>query len=142
MWYLKIPKERLAILIGKEGRIKRRIEDATGLKLFIDSEAGEVSRIDAVSSSLRHRVFGRGEFRSSIELYRQEFDNSTGTPSFQLTGNLSGRQGATWSVSLRYGLARGRFALMNSPSILNSSARLLPLRHTRPILRTLFSPSG
>jgi ribosomal RNA assembly protein len=39
---LKIPKERLAVLIGKKGEIKKRIEDDTGSKIFIDSEEGDV----------------------------------------------------------------------------------------------------
>ena len=39
---LKIPKERLAVLIGKKGEIKKRIEDETNSKIFIDSEEGDV----------------------------------------------------------------------------------------------------
>jgi len=43
MWYLRIPRERVAILIGTEGKVKRRIEGATGVSMAIDSEAGEVT---------------------------------------------------------------------------------------------------
>jgi ribosomal RNA assembly protein len=43
MWYLRIPKERIAVLIGTEGRTKRRIEDRAGVVLDIDSSTGEVN---------------------------------------------------------------------------------------------------
>jgi len=40
--YLKIPKERLGVLIGHNGSVKREIETKTGTKLEINSETGEV----------------------------------------------------------------------------------------------------
>ncbi len=39
---LKIPKERIPILIGKQGKIKQKIEEETSTKLQIDSEEGDV----------------------------------------------------------------------------------------------------
>ena len=39
---LKIPKERIAVLIGKEGETKKDIENATKTKIDIDSQEGEV----------------------------------------------------------------------------------------------------
>jgi ribosomal RNA assembly protein len=39
---LKIPKERIAVLIGKKGTDKRKIEKAMGVKLHIDSKEGEI----------------------------------------------------------------------------------------------------
>ena len=39
---LKIPKERIAVLIGKKGEVKKRIEEETNTKIRIDSEEGEV----------------------------------------------------------------------------------------------------
>jgi ribosomal RNA assembly protein len=39
---LKVPKERIAVLIGKKGEIKRRLEEATNSKLDIDSKEGDV----------------------------------------------------------------------------------------------------
>jgi ribosomal RNA assembly protein len=39
---LKIPKERVAILIGKEGCVKRQIETSTNTTLKIDSDEGDV----------------------------------------------------------------------------------------------------
>jgi len=40
---LKIPKERVAVLIGKKGEVKHEIESATKTKLDIDSKEGEIS---------------------------------------------------------------------------------------------------
>jgi ribosomal RNA assembly protein len=39
---LRIPKDRVAVVIGKGGEMKKQIEDETHSKLFIDSEEGEV----------------------------------------------------------------------------------------------------
>jgi len=39
---LKIPKERVAVLIGKEGSIKKRIEEETAIHIRIDSDEGDV----------------------------------------------------------------------------------------------------
>tara|TARA_Y100000310_G_scaffold309148_1_gene352987 strand:+ start:1206 stop:1751 length:546 start_codon:yes stop_codon:yes gene_type:complete len=39
---LKIPKERIAILIGKEGSVKKNIEAATSTKIDIDSKEGDI----------------------------------------------------------------------------------------------------
>ncbi len=39
---LKIPKERVAVLIGKKGEVKKQIEEATKTKIKIDSEEGDV----------------------------------------------------------------------------------------------------
>ena len=39
---LKIPKERIAVLIGKEGNTKAEIESATNSRINIDSKEGEV----------------------------------------------------------------------------------------------------
>ncbi|MBT3720103.1 RNA-processing protein [archaeon] len=42
-YQIKIPKERIAILIGKNGQVKREIEELTKTKLVIDSKEGDVS---------------------------------------------------------------------------------------------------
>jgi ribosomal RNA assembly protein len=39
---IKVPKERVAVLIGKNGEMKKRIETATGVALSIDSKEGDV----------------------------------------------------------------------------------------------------
>ena len=42
-YQLKIPKERIAVLIGKDGEIKNRIEENTKTKIDVDSKEGEVT---------------------------------------------------------------------------------------------------
>jgi len=39
---LKVPKNRVAVIIGKEGGIKKEIEESTNTKLSIDSKEGDV----------------------------------------------------------------------------------------------------
>lgn len=40
---LKIPKERIAILIGKKGETKKELEESTKTKIKIDSKEGDVT---------------------------------------------------------------------------------------------------
>lgn len=40
--YLKIPHERVGVLIGPKGKVKRRIEGSFGVTLNIESESGSV----------------------------------------------------------------------------------------------------
>jgi ribosomal RNA assembly protein len=42
MYEMKIPKDRVAVLIGTKGNVKRDIEGTLGVKLKIDSEEGDV----------------------------------------------------------------------------------------------------
>ena len=42
MQYLKIPHERISILVGTNGEVKREIETRTGVRLIIDSDEGVV----------------------------------------------------------------------------------------------------
>jgi ribosomal RNA assembly protein len=42
MKYLKIPMERVGVLIGHNGETKKDLEEKSGLKIDIDSKAGEV----------------------------------------------------------------------------------------------------
>jgi ribosomal RNA assembly protein len=42
MYELKTPKERIAVLIGSKGEMKKKIEEATGTKIDVDSEEGDV----------------------------------------------------------------------------------------------------
>jgi len=39
---LKLPKERIAILIGKKGEVKKRIEEDTKTEIRIDSKEGDI----------------------------------------------------------------------------------------------------
>jgi ribosomal RNA assembly protein len=43
MLFVRIPRERVGVLIGPEGKTKKMIEDSTGVKLDIDSNMGEVT---------------------------------------------------------------------------------------------------
>ena len=43
--YLKIPKERVGVLIGKDGATKEHIENMTNISLDIDSETGSITII-------------------------------------------------------------------------------------------------
>ena len=43
MKYIRIPLERVGVLIGPNGDVKKYIEDRSGIELFIDSNQGEVS---------------------------------------------------------------------------------------------------
>jgi hypothetical protein len=69
-----------------------------------ESDAGEKSRIYAIKADSRMQVIRKGELRTSLELYHQDFQNLTGTPSYLLTDNRSGTDGALWSASVRYGI--------------------------------------
>lgn len=42
---LKIPKERVAVLIGQKGEIKKKLEEETKSKIDIDSKEGEIKII-------------------------------------------------------------------------------------------------
>ena len=62
---LKIPKERIAVLIGKEGEIKSEFEELTKTKIDIDSKEGDItiSGPDSLSMfTLKEviRAIGRG----------------------------------------------------------------------------------
>ena len=40
--FVRIPKERIGVVIGRKGETKRRIEEATKTKIEVDSKTGEV----------------------------------------------------------------------------------------------------
>ena len=40
--YILVPKDRIGALIGKKGKVKKKIEDLTGVKIMINSKTGEV----------------------------------------------------------------------------------------------------
>ncbi|MFH1408371.1 MAG: KH domain-containing protein [Nanoarchaeota archaeon] len=76
---LKIPLERVAVLIGKQGEIKKQLEEGSGCKLIVDSKEGDISVIgsDALQLySLREviRAVGRG-FNPDIaeQLLKQDY---------------------------------------------------------------------
>jgi ribosomal RNA assembly protein len=49
MMYVRIPLERVGVLVGKNGEVKKRIEDGTKTSLVIDSESGDVTIDDSKS---------------------------------------------------------------------------------------------
>jgi len=51
-YVLKIPKDRIAVLIGKEGSIKKELEDDTNSKIMINSDEGDVKIIGKDSVKL------------------------------------------------------------------------------------------
>ncbi len=68
MFYLRIPTERVGVLIGPGGETKARLQERTGVVLQIDSETGEVtideSRAGDPSQAMKVRdivtAIGRG----------------------------------------------------------------------------------
>ncbi|UCG60631.1 MAG: hypothetical protein JSV52_09870 [Candidatus Zixiibacteriota bacterium] len=83
-------------------------EIATGLAYRrADSESGGQSRQYSISVDTRAPVLHKGELRTSLELYRQSLENTVGSSSFLLTDNRAGKDGAVWSVALRYGIKGG-----------------------------------
>lgn len=69
---LKIPHERIAVLVGKKGEIKRRIEKSLNLRLKIDSKEGDViisgeDSLNLVTAQNIVRAIARG-FSSQVAL--------------------------------------------------------------------------
>jgi ribosomal RNA assembly protein len=50
MKFVKIPMERVGVLVGKKGEVKKKIEDETKTVLIIDSESGDVTVDDSKST--------------------------------------------------------------------------------------------
>ena len=49
MKYVKIPLERVGVLVGKNGEVKKRIEEGIGAPVDVDSKTGDVSVDDSDS---------------------------------------------------------------------------------------------
>ena len=69
---IKIPKDRVAVLIGKKGFVKRKIQKITNTKLIIDSKEGDVTiegedSFSAFSTQMIIKAIGRG-FNPDIAL--------------------------------------------------------------------------
>jgi ribosomal RNA assembly protein len=43
VYEIKVPKERIAVLIGKKGETKQKLEEALGVSLNIDSQEGDIT---------------------------------------------------------------------------------------------------
>lgn len=59
---VKIPRERVAVLIGKEGKTKGKIERLTGVKISVDSGSGEVE--------IEGKEAGAMNFYSTVNIVR------------------------------------------------------------------------
>jgi len=81
MEILKIPKERVGVLIGKNGEVKERIEKKSGTKILIDSENGEVTIERGSADPLTElkviniiRAVGRGfSSENALKLFNDEY---------------------------------------------------------------------
>ncbi len=76
---IKIPKERVAVLIGKKGEIKKQLEQATKTKIDIDSQEGEITLTgkDAIQLYTAReiiRAISRGfNPETALHLLKQDF---------------------------------------------------------------------
>lgn len=111
---LKLPKERIAVLIGKKGEIKKRIEEETKTEIKIDSKEGDIiiKGSDALSLFNTREVItaiGRGFNPEIAELllkgdYGLEIINITGFTGksksimTRLKGRVIGREGKSRKI--------------------------------------------
>ena len=77
---IKIPKDRVAVLIGKRGAVKKKIQRLTNSKLIIDSKEGNVTiesedSFAAYNTKLIIQAIGRG-FNPDIALLLKNEDYS------------------------------------------------------------------
>jgi ribosomal RNA assembly protein len=76
---LKIPKERIAVLIGKDGEMKKELEEQMNSKVHIDSKEGDVRIVSTDSIKLYLlkdviKAVGRGfNPEIAIRLTKQDF---------------------------------------------------------------------
>ena len=64
--YLKIPCERVGVLIGKNGEVKARIERLTQTELEIDSETGAVTSYPRMNSKIPYHPGRPGNIVKAI----------------------------------------------------------------------------
>ena len=108
---LKIPKERIAVLIGTEGKIKKEIETATKTELDIDSKEGDIfikgkDGLDIYTAKEIITAIGRG-FNPEIALLLLKVDYSfesinlvdhagkSKEGQLRIKGRIIGREGKT-----------------------------------------------
>jgi len=78
MRYIKIPRDRVAVLIGKNGEVRKKIEEQ-GVKLEIDSSTGDVKIMadDGLKEMLAEnvvRAIGRGfSPEKAMLLFRDDY---------------------------------------------------------------------
>jgi ribosomal RNA assembly protein len=80
MYELKIPKDRIAVLIGKDGEVKQELEEQTKTSIMVDSKEGDV-RIqgeDSVGLFCTREIvkaIGRGfNPKTALDLLKPEYN--------------------------------------------------------------------
>ncbi len=75
---VRIPKERVAVLIGKKGSTKRQLEKATKTRIEVDSDEGKViisgESLDVYNGKLVVQAVGRG-FNPAVAISLCEEEN-------------------------------------------------------------------
>ncbi|MBI2107664.1 RNA-processing protein [Candidatus Woesearchaeota archaeon] len=106
---LRIPKSRIAVLIGKDGSVKKDMEDATSTKINIDSREGDifVTGKDALGLYTAREIIkaiGRG-FNPEVAqlllkqdyvfevIYMQDYSGKSKETMLRLKGRVIGREG-------------------------------------------------
>ncbi len=110
MGEIKIPKSRIAILIGKKGEIKKKIESLTKMKLNISREGDVIVGGEGLGNYLAVQVvraIGRG-FNPEVALRLlkegfileiiniKEYTGKAEKKFIRIKGRLIGRQGRVW----------------------------------------------
>ena len=106
---LKVPKERIAVLIGRKGKIKNRIEEETKTKINVDSKEGDIfiKGSDALNLFTAREVIsaiGRGFNPEIAELLLKadygleiiditEFTGKNKSTMLRLKGRVIGKEG-------------------------------------------------
>ena len=106
---LKLPKERIAVLIGKNGEVKKRIEEETKTEIKIDSKEGDIfiKGEDALNLFTAREVItaiGRGFNPEIAELLLKgdygleiinitEFTGKSKSTMMRLKGRVIGKEG-------------------------------------------------
>jgi len=114
VFFVRIPRERLGVLIGEHGKTKKEIEKKYGVKIIVDSETGEIT-IDAsnvsdpllsikvrdfviaigrgFSPARAQRVFDEDTYFESIDI--REFTGKSVNDLIRVRARLIGRNGKT-----------------------------------------------
>ncbi|NPA47222.1 MAG: RNA-processing protein [Thermococci archaeon] len=117
--FVRVPKNRIGVLIGKKGETKRAIEEKTGTRIEIDSETGEVfiastkdtkdplavwKARDVVTAIARgfsperaFRLFNEGEMLDVIDLTDIVIGNEKNALP-RVRGRIIGRKGRTREI--------------------------------------------
>ena len=108
---LRVPKERIAVVIGKKGFTRRQLEKLTKTKIEVDSEDGRVTisgeSIDVYNARLVIQAIGRGfnpeiakclcDDTNCLEVVNiQDFAGKSKKKMFRLKSRVIGSKGKAW----------------------------------------------